>query len=118
MIIDQIFVVRFILAGLAVYRLAWFTKEIGPFGIFEGIRNYLGRLAAGEVRPSGVQRHGVAWTLAEISNCPHCIGVWLALLFAPFVVCPSRITDIIIIIFALAGLQSFLTRATSEGSDQ
>ena len=118
MTIDLEFIVRFLLAGLAVYRAAWFTKDYGPFGIFEGVRNYLGRLAAGEVQPSGVQRHGVAWTLAELSNCPHCIGVWLALLFAPFIICPNRITDVVIIILALAGIQSFLTRATSEGSDQ
>ena len=118
MTLDLALIVRFMLAALAVYRVAWFTKDIGPFGIFESIRTYLGKMAARETYSSGVQRHGPAWTLAELSNCPHCMGVWLALLFAPFVICPNGITDIIIIIFALAGIQSFLTRATSEGSDQ
>jgi hypothetical protein len=118
MTIDLEFIVRFLLAALAVYRVAWFTKDYGPFGVFESIRTYMGKMAARETYSSGVQRHGVAWTLAELSNCPHCMGVWLALLFAPFVICPSRMTDIIIIIFALAGIQTYLTRATSEGSDQ
>jgi len=116
--IDLEFIVRFLLAALAVYRVAWFTKEDGPFGIFESIRTYLGKMAAREIYSSGVQRHGLAWTLAELSNCPHCAGVWLAFLFAPVIIWPGLITDVIIIILALAGIQSLLTRATSEGSDQ
>ena len=112
--IDTALIVRFLLAALAVYRVAWFAKEDGPFGVFVGMRSRLGKLAAREKYQSGFELHGIAWTLAEISNCPHCFGVWLAMLAAPAVFYPCIYSDIILVILALAGLQSFLTRATSE----
>jgi hypothetical protein len=98
------FIIRFLLAAFALYRVAMFTREDGPFGIFVSIREALGRRAANDTG-----HLGLSWTLAEISNCPHCIGVWLALLFAPAVIWPNSITDGALIILALAGVQSFLT---------
>jgi hypothetical protein len=103
------FVIRFILAALATYRLAWFTKEDGPFGIFAHVRAWLGKWAS-----KAPGKLGLSWTLAEIVNCPHCVGVWLALLFAPAMLWPNRITDIIIITLAIAGLQSYLTGRGEE----
>lgn len=103
------FVIRFLLAALSVYRLAWMTKEDGPFGIFLNMRNWLGKMAARERHASGFETFGPAWTIAEISNCPHCIGVWLAILFAPFVIFPNFYTDMVMIILAISGLQSLFT---------
>lgn len=114
MIIDLTFIIRFLLAVLAVYRVAWFTKEDGPGGIFTGLRSFFGKLAAREVHSSGVQKFGIFWTLAEISNCPHCIGVWLAIFVTPAVLFPNIFTDVLILALGIAGLQSFLVRVTSE----
>jgi hypothetical protein len=106
MTLGAAFVIRFILAALAVYRVAMFTREDGPFNVFANVRAYLGRQVR-EIEGGAV--HNVNWTLAEISNCPHCIGVWLALLFAPAVIWPSFVTDVILLFLAIAGLQSYLT---------
>lgn len=102
------FIVRFLLAALALYRVAYFTREDGPFSIFERVRLWLGKQAAKS------SSHGLSWTLAEVANCPHCVGVWLALIFAPAVIWPNSISDGIIIILALAGLQSYLTRRNED----
>jgi hypothetical protein len=102
------FIVRFLLAALAVYRVAMFTREDGPFGVFGHIRAALGK------RTAGAKVGGLSWTLAEISNCPHCAGIWLAMLTAPAVICPNNVTDIILILLALAGLQSYLTGRGDE----
>lgn len=108
------FVIRFILAALAIYRVAMFTREDGPGGVFSIIRVWLGKRAAKVTLKTGFELHGFWWSLAEISNCPHCVGVWLALLVAPAVVWPSTVTDIILIILALAGAQSYLTGRGEE----
>ena len=98
------FAIRFLLAALALYRVAMMlTLDDGPFGVFDRMRLWLGKRAADR------DSHGLRWTMAEISNCPHCVGVWLALLFAPMVIWPNKITDIIIIILALSGMQSLMT---------
>jgi len=109
MIFDLAFIVRFFMAALAIYRLAWmFTKENGLFGIFAHIRAKLGARAA--VEP----REGIVWTIAELFNCPHCFGVWLAILFLPAILFPSQPVDAILIILAVAGLQSFMTGRSDE----
>jgi hypothetical protein len=102
---DTAFVVRFLLAALAVYRVAMFAHpdEDGAFAIFHRIRVWTGKLAS--TRPEG----GWAWTLAGIANCPHCAGVWFAIIFAPAVIWHTVYTDVIILVLALAGLQSFMT---------
>jgi len=99
---------RCLLVALAVHRLAWmFTREDGPFGIFDGLRMQLGkRVVEGE--------HGLAWTLAELFNCPHCLGLWLAFLLSPAVLWPSKGIDIVLVILAVAGLQSFMTGRNDE----
>jgi len=102
MIIDAAFIVRFFMAALAIYRLAWmFTREDGPFAIFDRFRIWLGKHAT--------SNKGLGWTLAELFNCPHCFGVWLAILFLPAILFPSQPVDAILIILAIAGLQSFMT---------
>jgi hypothetical protein len=108
------FVIRFLLAALALYRVAWFTREDGPFALSLRFRQWLGKLAAAETFKTGFEQHGFFWTLAEVANCPHCIGVWLAIPAALVVIFPSNVTDVILIVLALAGLQSFLTGRSDE----
>ena len=109
MIMDAAFVVRCLLIALAVYRLAWmFTREDGPFNVFEWVRCWLGKQAAKK------QEHGLAWTLAEVSNCTHCAGLWLALIGSLFVIFPSYYSDVLILILAIAGLQSFMTGRNND----
>jgi Protein of unknown function (DUF1360). len=113
MTFDSAFVIRFLLAAFAVYRLAYMiTLEDGPFGVFESVRLWFGKTAANHEPQHGGR--SLDWTMAELFNCPHCIGVWLAILCAPAVIWPSIVTDIILIILALAGLQSYLTGRGDE----
>lgn len=108
MTLGAAFAIRFLLAAFSVYRLAYmFTREDGPFGVFESARLWLGKIATNHDPQRGGR--SMAWTLAELFNCPHCLGVWMALLFAPAVIWPSFVTDVILIVLALAGLQSYLT---------
>jgi hypothetical protein len=100
---DLTTIVRILLAVAAVYRVAMFAREEGAFGVFANTRALLGRWA------SRSQHGGIAWTLAELSNCPHCAGVWLALLVFPAILWPSIYSDAVILILAIAGLQSYLT---------
>jgi hypothetical protein len=84
-----------------------FTREDGPFGIFDGLRMQLGkRVVEGE--------HGLAWSLAEIFNCPRCLGMWLAILFSPVVLWPTRGMDIALVILGIAGLQLFMIGRSNE----
>jgi hypothetical protein len=113
MTLDAPFFTRFLLAALAVYRVAWIiTREDGPFGVFEGFRLWLGKRAAAEKDQH--DGRSLSWTIAELFNCPHCLGVWLALLIFPAVVWPSITTDCILLVLAIAGLQSFLTGRGEE----
>lgn len=107
---DSTFVIRFLLAAMAVYRVARFAHpdEDGPFGIFSRIRTWLGKLA------NTRKEFGWAWTLAGIANCPHCLGLWLAPLFAAAVIWPNIYSDIVLVMLALAGLQSFMTGRKAE----
>lgn len=107
MTLDISFLLRFILATLAVYRVAMFTREDGPFYLFSSFRELLGKRAAKDKFKG--RRWGITWMLAELTNCPHCAGVWLSFLVLPSVIWPSAVTDGILICIAIAGLQSFLT---------
>jgi len=107
MIFDTAFIVRFFLAALAIYRLAWMlTKEDGPFMLFDKFRKWLGKRVTKDM--------GLGWTLAELFNCPHCLGLWLAILLSPAILWPSRGMDIVLVILAVAGLQSFMTGRNDE----
>ena len=103
------FLIRFLLASLALYRVAIFTREDGPFGLFIRLREWLGKCAAKDDHPFTFR-----WTLAGAANCAHCVGLWLAPLFAVPVIWPTKATDIILIVLALAGVQSFLTGRSDE----
>lgn len=65
----------FLLASLAVYRLAYMvTNEDGPFDLFFRWRSYLQRWE--------VKRQKPHWIISGF-HCVHCVGFWLSLLAAP-----------------------------------
>lgn len=96
-------VVRLILAGFAVYRVAeLLVIDDGPYFIFRRFRRWLGQNAAGSDTQS------FEYMLAGLFGCPFCIGVWLAALAVVPVMLPTVVTDVILIWLALAGFQTLL----------
>lgn len=92
--------IDFVLAALVVYRLArLLALEEGPGGVILKLRAACGGYDLG---PDGQPRTN----LGRGINCPHCIGVWLAL--------PAGIWlggvewHSLVYWLALAGAQSFL----------
>lgn len=93
---------RYILAIFATYRAVQMVGlDDGPFGLFLWIRERLGVYDRGE---DGKPRRAIARSL----SCPHCIGMWLALLNCYFVLWPKLEGDLLLIIFGLAGACSLL----------
>ena len=82
-----------ILYALAVYRITqMLIVDEGPFDVFIRFRVMLLKNAG---------RNSLVDTLAKLFSCQYCMGIWVAILtiFLP---------QIIVIFFALAGLQSIL----------
>lgn len=80
---------RIAILGFACFRLAQFLPyDQGPFSIFEKIRQRYGHM--------------------EFINCPYCQGIWMSLILTPFVFYSNPITDFIIFVFAIAGIQTML----------
>ena len=95
--------VWFALLTLAVFRASWMlTREEGPFGVFGTLRQVIGKRAADQVT-------GSWWTLAELFNCPLCLGVWISALGIILILLPGIVAKLIILWLAVAGLQSFLS---------
>jgi len=95
--------IRLILAAFAVYRLAGMVAlDVGPFGVFERLLAWAGRLAAGK------PKYSAAWSLAEALNCPYCLGVWLAAPVWLLVRSKGKWSDFILGVFGVAGMQAFL----------
>jgi hypothetical protein len=69
-----------LIAILAVYRISQFIAyDDAPFGLMLKVRLYLGKKA------SGIKKYGFWWSLAELINCPFCVGLWVSLLITPFI---------------------------------
>ncbi len=95
--------IRLVLAAFAVYRLAGlFALDVGPFGVFERMRAWAGRRAA------GAPKYSAAWSLAEGLHCPYCLGVWLAVPVWLLYRSKSRWGDFVLGVLGIAGMQSFL----------
>lgn len=63
----------FLCSVFVIYRLArLFCIDELPFGAMARFRNKL-------AEKSGDKQYGLWWTLSELFNCPHCMGVWLGL---------------------------------------
>jgi hypothetical protein len=102
-------ILAILLAILSVFRLSYmFAQEDGPFGIFVRMREYFGRAVVIGIE-TGRLVYDTNWTVAELVNCPHCIGLYLSILFSFFVIFPTTVGNVILIILGVAGAQSFLT---------
>jgi len=94
---------RIVLACLAVYRLSeLFVLDDGPYFIFRKFRKWLGQRAAGS------DMNGSEYMIAQLFECPFCIGIWLAALAVIPILLPNIVTDILLVWLAIAGAQTFL----------
>lgn len=96
---------RLLCAAFACYRLAALLAiDDGPYHFIDRIRRAFGRKAA---------EGGATWkTLAELVYCPYCSGVWFGLPLALCVLWPFFLSDVVLIWFAITGLQAFLQSLT------
>lgn len=94
--------VRLLLAAFAVYRMAALVAiDDGPGDVFLSLRSAAGAYQYGE---DGRPSRG----LGRLVACPHCVGVWVAVLAAAAVLFPSWVGDAMILLFGLAGAASWL----------
>jgi hypothetical protein len=104
-------VLRIVLAILADYRLSELLAiDDGPGHMFRRLREWAGRKAAEN------SNKGIWVSLAELVTCPFCLGIWLAGFFTILIVFPSVLGDVLIILLAIAGGQTYL-ESTSNGRD-
>ena len=93
---------RWLLAALAVFRLASIlTLEDGPVYVFRNGRRAIGQWAA-------PRKDDASLSLAELVNCPYCLGVWLAAGALLLVLKPTRLGDLLLGWLGLAGAQAWL----------
>ena len=92
--------VRIVLAIFISYRVAELIAiDDGPFKIFSRFRRFMGMKST---------ESSLFHEIAILINCPFCIGVWLSALFSILIFFPSNVGDIVLIIGAIAGGQTFL----------
>jgi len=96
-----------VVLGLATYRVArLITVDEGPAQVFFRLRYRMGVYDLGENgQPAS------AWGRAF--ECPHCIGVYVALVL--WLLYPLPGGAVVIDILAIAGLQSFLMGVQAHG---
>ena len=84
-----------LLSILACYRVSQFIAfDDAPFGLMKRARLLFGKRAN---KPDGFW-----YTMAELINCPYCVGLWLALIPALF------FSNFLLYWLAIAGGQAFL----------
>lgn len=94
-------VIRVVLAVGACHRIAQLlTIDLGPFHIFDNFRRALGRKAALSTAPT------LYTALAELFNCPYCVGIWVSIIMVLPVLFPGAIGDIVLVGLGIAGYQS------------
>jgi len=94
MIIDAGILFRFVIAGLATWRLAFLlARERGPHGVFDRLRQRAGRGLAG-----------------ELLSCVKCTSFWIAIPFAFFV--RGTWAEMVVIWLALAGVAAVIDEWT------
>ena len=100
--------VRVILAAFACYRLAQLVAiDDGPFYVFQRLRTFVGRKASADCLKE--DRRACLWyNVAQLVNCPYCLGIWFALALAPAVMWPTIIEDLALLVLGIAGAQCFL----------
>lgn len=86
--------------SLATFRLSkLITREDGFLNCFLRFRIYLGQQATIQDRYTSIRQ-----TIAELFNCPYCLGVWIA----GFLYLLRKPLLPIIKIFVISGGQSFI----------
>ena len=94
-----------LLAILAAYRL---SRLIAYDDIFKGMRQWVGRKAAGSFS---------RWRwVADLVHCPHCSGVWFAAFLAVMFlfIYPETGWKVILVWLGIAGGQELLQSVTGE----
>ncbi len=103
---------RFVLAILATFRIARFLPlDDGPFYIFERVRLFAMRKAELESNELGNWHN-----FYDAVTCPYCQGLYFAIfcILITFPIKKSKKSDILLLIFALAGGQAMLQKWTEK----
>lgn len=91
-------IIWLILSALAAHRVAeLFVIDDGPFEIFVELRGWSAR------------SNPILKTIGGAFTCVHCTGLYVSTLFAVFYFVQNVFTFGIILLFAIAGLQSILS---------
>lgn len=90
---------RWLLAAFAVYRLA---RLVGVDTLTGFVRDWAAKRAAGALPYSR------AWLLAELLDCPYCLGVWLAIPVMALALWPTSPGDLFLVWLGLTGAGAFL----------
>jgi len=95
----------FIILSLACYRLAQLiADDDGPLSVFGRIRRFVDDRAKDEQDRNS---RSLIWqSISDGINCHYCVGIWVAIVLA--VVYNGIQWSILVYIFAIAGLQSWL----------
>jgi hypothetical protein len=103
-------IVQFVIAILATYRLAHLLPEDeGPLFVFARLRSFVATKAIMENEPLG------RWANLDSGiNCVYCCGLYAAIVTAILSKKQSKIGDLFLLIFAIAGGQSLLQKWGSE----
>lgn len=105
--------IRLFLVIATCYRISYLiAKENGPLGMFSQFRKKLAIMSADA--PSSRFKK----SLAELFYCPFCIGVWLSALLSVVYFLPSIVSDVLLVIFGIAGSQHFLQSLVGVGEEQ
>jgi len=98
MVIDISPVTWLVLSAIAAHRVAeLFVLDDGPFEIFIELRGW-------SVHPNPILK-----TIGSALTCVHCTGIYVSALFAVFYFVQNVYTVGIILLFAIAGLQSIVS---------
>lgn len=101
-------IIILILAILATYRLAQLIAfDDGPFDLIARFREFLGRNA---YRGLWVK------TLADMINCPFCLGIWISLFITLSIRQYSSFLEFFLQWIGIAGGQAFLQELTLHKS--
>lgn len=105
-------VFKFVLAFLTSYRLSELVAlDDGPMYIFKSLREFLGKKAS-EDRENKLKR-----SAADLVHCPFCVGVWFSAFTVVLVLTETVVGNIFLLIFGIAGAQSFLSTMSKRFID-
>lgn len=102
--------VQLIIAILATYRLAHLLPEDdGPFFIFKRIRSFTATKAVNENDDLGF------WAMIDSgANCVFCCGLYVSFFIVGLVIWQNYFANLFLLVFAIAGGQSFLQKKGGE----